>query len=135
MALSPPPGAMMQPPSTFLPAISGACLDCGGIVRSKHDRQHDCVGMLACRFGTFRWLKHHGDQIAAVFVGSGIVIDGAGSVGTVGEQLFPSVRPHLPRPGRSLRYASSANRAAGRSRRSSWRFPARFQPPTPLWSA
>ena len=65
-----------------------ACLDCGGIVRSKHGRQHDCVGMLACRFGTFRWLKHHGDQIAAVFVGSGIVIDGAGSVGTVGEQRF-----------------------------------------------
>ena len=26
MALSPPPGAMMQPPSTFLPAISGLAL-------------------------------------------------------------------------------------------------------------
>ena len=77
--------------ATALNVLAGdfrTCLDCGGVARSKHGRQHDRVGMLACRFGTFRWFKHHGDQIAAVFVGSGIVIDGAGSVGTVGEQRF-----------------------------------------------
>ena len=38
------------------------------------------------RFGAFGGFEHHGDQIATVFVTGGVVVDGAGCVGAVGEQ-------------------------------------------------
>ena len=46
------------------------------------------LGVRLRGFGAFRGLEHHGDQVAAVFVRRGIVVDGAGGVGAVGEQGF-----------------------------------------------
>ena len=61
-------------------------LDGGGVARPQHGGQHDGLGVRLRGFGAFRGLEHHGDQVAAVFVRRGIVVDGAGGVGTVGEQ-------------------------------------------------
>ena len=64
----------------------GGGLDCRRVARSQYGRQDDGVGMRLGGLIAFGRLEHHGDQVAAVFAGGGIVIDGAGSVGTVGEQ-------------------------------------------------
>ena len=56
------------------------------LVRPQNGGQHDRVGVSFGCFGTFRSFEHHGDQVAVVFVRCGVIIDGAGSVGTVGEQ-------------------------------------------------
>ena len=63
-------------------------LDGGGVARPQHGGQHDGLGVRLRGFGAFRGLEHHGDQVAAVFVRRGIVVDGAGGVGAVGEQGF-----------------------------------------------
>ena len=46
IALSPPPGAMMQPPSTAPPAIDRGGLHLGGLLWAQHGGQHNACGGL-----------------------------------------------------------------------------------------
>ena len=66
----------------------GVGLDGGCLTRAQHGGQHNGVGVGLGGFLALGRGQHHGDEIAAVLVMRGIVVNGAGSVGTVGEQGF-----------------------------------------------